>query len=242
MGGRGVHDQSRDRHSTIHGCRRNFAAKFFLSKISNKFKYLRWVSRAFAPCRQTCIFPVFGLAFAPDLSAFLTGLCNRFGIRKTSSPDVVRPSGNSVFAARGEPFRAEKNSPVIAPNLQPNRGFLENITGNNRHLLSAVCNVTRVQWKVFPAPSHAKVRAQSSAAGGACAQILSTRPRTRARRPSSGVCRVLPSAISFARETRNMAMEFVARNRTNLQLCKIVGTKLESLPRIFGECFCTSSG
>jgi hypothetical protein len=39
-----------------------------------------------------------------------------------------------------------------------------------------------------------------------------------------------------------MATQICTRNATKLQLRKIVGTKLESLPRNSGECFCASDG
>jgi hypothetical protein len=43
-------------------------------------------------------------------------------------------------------------------------------------------------------------------------------------------------------ETPNMALQTTLHNRTNVRFEKIVGTKLESLPQIFGEYFCASGG
>jgi hypothetical protein len=41
-------------------------------------------------------------------------------------------------------------------------------------------------------------------------------------------------------KTLNMATQIASRNRTNVRFLKRVGTKLESLTQISGECFCVS--
>jgi hypothetical protein len=130
-------------------------------------------------------------------------------------------------------FVRKKNSPVISPNLQANRGVPENITGDNR--CCAFCSVTRVQCK---AHLHARRRDRSLQEAPARKFEPSARERAGSLPARVDVFHARPPA----EETPNMATRFSARNATKLQLRKIVGTKIESLARIFGECFCGSGG
>jgi hypothetical protein len=126
----------------------------------------------------------FGPGKRPNLAS--SGASARSGIR--------RPTGRALPAQR-KPFHAKKISPVIARNLQPNRGFLKNITGHNRYAPS-----------VF-------------------------------RRVSISLCSMRDLHHG---KPLNMATDFAAHNRTNVRFEKKAGTNIESLPRIFGECFCAS--
>jgi hypothetical protein len=66
-------------------------------------------------------------------------------MRSAFSPDRMTLPVDSALLARGAV--AKKISPVIARNLQANRGFLENITGNNRCPPSAM-------WRRVPMPAR----------------------------------------------------------------------------------------
>jgi hypothetical protein len=115
--------------------------------------------------------------------------------------------------ARGPIIPREKNSSVIARILQANRGVLEIITGDNRSRANAAPALRVARSRDRPVFRRASMQPR----------ISSMRALHRGKTP-------------------NMATQIASRNRTNIRFGKIVGTKLESLTQISGECFCASGG
>jgi len=114
---------------------------------------------------------------------------------------------------------AKKNSPVIGRNREANRGFSENITGHNRSLFS----VTR---RLFDARRAAtRERACTIARDARRVRANAIRAACVARSSHRSVFRRAPLRFSSMRaflrgKTPKMAMDFVARNRTNIKFRK----------------------
>ena len=133
--------------------------------------------------------------------------------------------------ARGE--RAKKISPVISRNLQPNQSLGKIVTGDNRSLLSSICRLFSRAFAREGADAIVR-RGKHANSADRAARLLSVIP-----------CVPMPASSkrAFLRgKTPNMATQTHTRNRTKARLRKIVGTNIESLPRIFAECFCASGG
>jgi hypothetical protein len=99
-----------------------------------------------------------------------------------------------------------------------------------------------VTWRGFNGRVFRGFTREGARAIARCSIRVRAKPTAHAVRSPSAFRRLSVCSICdlLRKETHKMAMDFVTRNRTNVRFENKVGTNIESLARIFGECFCAS--